>query len=171
MWNDLPSSAPTNCGAAWSPSGDRIAFHSDRRTRGVMSLTNDEARDNLAKWSPQGQTIVFDSRRSKHWEVLSMNVDGVNQHVLAVGAVPVFSHAGDWILYQSSPTPEATNFFLMKPDGSGARQLTMGNHSDNSASFSPDDKHIVFCSNRGGSFDLYRMSLERLDVNQLTQGR
>ena len=134
----------------------------------AIRLTTNEARDNLAKWSPRGTTVVFDSRRSGHWEVLSMNVEGSDQRVLATGAVPVFSRAGDWILYQSSPTSAATNFFEMKPDGSAARQLTMGNHSDNSASFSPDDKSIVFCSNRGGSFELYRMSLERAEVVQLT---
>jgi Tol biopolymer transport system component len=87
-----------------------------------------------------------------------MNADGTDQHALVAGAVPVFNHSCDWILYQASPTPQATNFFMMRPDGSAAHQLTMGNQSDNSASFSPDDKSIVFCSDRGGSFELYRMS-------------
>jgi hypothetical protein len=36
------------------------------------------------------------------------------------------------------------------------------------ASFIPDDKSIVFCSDRAGSFELYRMSLAQGDVVQLS---
>jgi len=167
---------------AWSPDGRSIAFDWDPgQNQDVYRvaasggeptrLTTDPARDNLPKWSPDGSTIVFDSRRNGGWEVLSMNADGTGQHVLVTGAVPVFTHQGDRILYQASPTPQATNFFIMKPDGTTARQLTMGNHSDNSASFSPDDASIVFCSDRSGSFELYRMQIERAEVIQLTGRR
>jgi TolB protein len=159
---------------AWSADGKTIIF--DWETEGNLDiyriassggaptrLTTDAGRDNLAKWSAKDSTIVFDSKRSGRWQVFSMNADGSNQRAIVDGAVPIFSRSAEWLLYQTSPVPQATNLFLMKPDGSNARQLTTGNHSEANATFGPGDASIIFCSNRSGSYELYRMLLAAPD--------
>jgi TolB protein len=50
-----------------------------------------------------------------------------------------------------------TDVFVINPDGSGRRQLTIDGSKDSTPSWSPDGALIVFVANRGG--DLQRTSL------------
>jgi TolB protein len=143
----------------WDTNGNLDIYRIPSRGGSITRLTSNPGKDNLAKWNPRDSTIAFSSRRNERWEVFTMNADGSNEKFLVAGAVPIFSRSGEWVLYQASPAPQATNFFLTRLDGSRVHQLTMGNHSDANASFSPNDSSIVFCSNRTGSYELYRMPL------------
>lgn len=48
------------------------------------------------------------------------------------------------------PSELVLHLFTMRPDGSDVRQLTDGPFQDQRPCMSPDGKHIVFVSNRGG---------------------
>jgi TolB protein len=60
------------------------------------------------------------------------------------------------------------SIFEANPDGSGLKRLTTekGYHAE--GSFSPDGKHIVFCSNRDGNLELYIMDQDGKNVRKLT---
>lgn len=60
--------------------------------------------------------------------------------------------------------------FEANPDGSGRKQLTRSHGYDAEGSYSPDGKHIVFCSNRSGTnnLELYIMDADGKNVRQLT---
>jgi TolB protein len=62
------------------------------------------------------------------------------------------------------------DIFEANPDGSGLRRLTDASGYDAEGSYSPDGKHIVFCSNRGGeeNLELYIMDRDGKNVRQLT---
>lgn len=62
------------------------------------------------------------------------------------------------------------DIFEANPDGSGLRRLTDAKGYDAEGSFSPDGKHIVFCSNRGGedNLELYIMDSDGKNVRKLT---
>jgi Tol biopolymer transport system component len=64
----------------------------------------------------------------------------------------------------------AFDVFEANPDGSGLRRLTDTPGYDAEGSYSPDGRHIVFCSNRSGpdSFELYVMDADGHNVRQLT---
>jgi Tol biopolymer transport system component len=60
---------------------------------------------------------------------------------------------------------------MIHADGSGQRQLTNANSSDNQdASFSPDGKSILFVSDRTGYYEIYEMDLSG-NTTQLTNMR
>ena len=177
----LTAASGTAAWSAWSPDGNTILFDWDPGGNrdiyrisadggSAARLTTDSAADNLARWNPRDSTIVFDSKRSGHWQVLVMDPDGSAQRVLGEGAVPVISRSGDRIVYQKAAEPRGTNFFVMHWDGTGSHALTTGSQDDALASFGPNDASIAFCSNREGSYEIYRMRADGHAVVRLTHG-
>jgi Tol biopolymer transport system component len=64
----------------------------------------------------------------------------------------------------------AFDIFEANPDGSGLKRLTTAHGYDAEGSYSPDGKHIVFCSNRDNEkdFELYVMDSDGGNVRKLT---
>jgi TolB protein len=60
------------------------------------------------------------------------------------------------------------DIFEANPDGTGLRRLTDVKGYDAEGSYSPDGKHIVFCSDRDGNLELYVMDADGKNVRQLT---
>ncbi len=61
-----------------------------------------------------------------------------------------------------------THVWAMNIDGTSARQLTSGDKSESSPSFSPDGKQILFISSKDGSANLYLMPGEGGNWRRLT---
>jgi dipeptidyl aminopeptidase/acylaminoacyl peptidase len=61
-----------------------------------------------------------------------------------------------------------SHIWLMDIDGSNPRQMTQGEKSENSPSFSPDGKWILFISDRDGSSNLYVMPVAGGEARRLT---
>ncbi len=61
------------------------------------------------------------------------------------------------------------DIFEADPDGSHLRRLTSAPGYDAEGSYSPDGRHIVFCSNRQGSLELYVMDADGKNIRQLTR--
>jgi Tol biopolymer transport system component len=60
------------------------------------------------------------------------------------------------------------SIFEANPDGSNLKRLTHAKGYNAEGSYSPDGKHIVFCSNRDGNLELYIMDADGKEVRQLT---
>lgn len=71
------------------------------------------------------------------------------------------------IVYTST-SGNATDLWIMDANGSGRRPLTRGTARNLSPTVSPDGRYVVFVSNRGGAFAIWRMSLDRGDAKFLT---
>jgi dipeptidyl aminopeptidase/acylaminoacyl peptidase len=79
---------------------------------------------------------------------------------------PNLSKDGQWVVYQVPGKQE--DLFLIRPDGSGIRQLTDDIYKDRDPEFSPDGRQIAFYSDRGGTFQMWTVRLDGSEFRQLT---
>ena len=62
------------------------------------------------------------------------------------------------------------DLWVMKPDGSGQKQLTANAGYNCTPVATPDGRYIIFMSNRSGSFQVWRLTVDTGEQIQLTQG-
>jgi Tol biopolymer transport system component len=76
----------------------------------------------------------------------------------------------DGKLVYSSFVSNNETVFLMKADGTEARQLMTGDHRDRVETVTRDGRHILFQSTRTGKWNIWRMDLDGNNPKQLTNG-
>ncbi|OQY89285.1 MAG: hypothetical protein B6D39_09970 [Anaerolineae bacterium UTCFX2] len=72
------------------------------------------------------------------------------------------------VIFLSISEAGYAHLFAFFPESFDLKRLTMGDWDDIAPAVSPDGNWLAFASNRGGQFDLFRMSLETGKVEQLT---
>jgi len=86
---------------------------------------------------------------------------------------PRVSPDGKWIVFTMSvldldANKRRSDLWLVGSDGSGLRQLTRNDASDTSGAWSPDGKSIYFLSTRGGSSQIWKLSLDGGEAQPVT---
>ena len=178
---------------AWSPDGGKIAFMSTRSGdpeiyvanadgSGVTRLTDTPGRDAHPAWTPDGKSILFQSpREGGQVRLFEMNADGTNQRSLSPTTgfcgVPLLSPNAAKIVFQCSAsmekigTPEAPwRIYMLKRGGTEPRLISQGPGNDQVPNWSPDGSRLLFFSDRGGTNQLYEMTLKSGEIVQLTNG-
>jgi Tol biopolymer transport system component len=168
---------------AWSPDGDEIAFASKRGgsfdifvvaadgTR-ERQLTRTSEDDSDPSWSPDGKRIVF--QRGDTPDIYVMDADGGNARLVsgdtAAETDPAWSPDGRWIAYQRrEPGTPIGELWLVRPEGSGRRQLTRLQVASYEPAWSPNGQRIAFASRLDGqNFDIYTTGLDGKDLERLT---
>jgi Tol biopolymer transport system component len=96
---------------------------------GMTMLTDGWLGDGEAAWSPDGTKVAFTCREGlvQYRDICVVNADGTNR-ITIVGwqgqqANPSFSRDGSRVVFESYASSAGT-LFSVKPDGSGATQLT-----------------------------------------------
>src|SRR5579863_2787998 len=102
-------------------------------------------------WSPDGRTIAF--TRPNHTgggNILSIPVEDGTETSLTTGNGmsddPDYSADGKWIYFNSDRAGGLMQIWRMRPDGSGAEQVTSDNFNNWTPHPSPDGKSIVIVS-------------------------
>jgi TolB protein len=147
---------------SWSPDGKRLAFSAgpalqhqiyviDVDGRHARRLTSGE-QNRWPAWSPDGKSIVFMSDRDGQGELYVMNVDGSSQQRLTRTPVhefaPVWSPKGDAIAYLTEMPGGKQRLMVMRPDGSGQRQLDGDHLVYGKPSITPDGAAVLHAANR-----------------------
>lgn len=183
----------TNSGSTFHPDGDSLFFTNTRKTghpdifryyfsgKKATKITDGPlgAMNVEPNVSPNGRRILFSSDRSGgHPMVYVMDVNGTNVSRLTFAgrynSTPVWSPDGKLIVFAGQEN-DHFDLFLMNADGTNMIRLTsapkrgsskLANNED--PSFSPDGRHIVFRSNRTGSYQIYLVNLDGSVERRLT---
>jgi TolB protein len=136
-------------------------------TRIIESGPGDAA---FPRWSPDGRRIAFVSRRETRWEVCVTTPEGGVPRVLTAGSCGLRGMDGpvDWspdgrrIVFHADTAPFEASLFTVELDTGRLERLTEGPWFDESPSWTPDGRGILFMSTRGRdwTWGLFRLDLE-----------
>ena len=176
--NITPSFSPDGTLLAYSSAseGNSDLYTLNLATQEIVQLTFHPSADLSPSWSPNGREIVFTSDRGGRPQIYLMGADGSNVRRLTFegdyNAAPAWSPKGDWIAYVCQVPNLGFKLCRMTPDGRERIQLTSGPRSeiDDSPSWSPDGRHLVFSSNRHGKSHIYMINFDGTGLEKLTNG-
>jgi TolB protein len=173
-----------NISAAFSPNGDRIAFASSREGnaeiyaidpsgRNLKRLTFNPGDDLSPSWSPAGTQIAFTSDRGGTPQIYIMDSNGGNVSRLTFegdyNTSPNWSPKGDWIAYACMNGERRIHICLITPDGQTGKLLTQGGEwDDESPSWAPNGRDLVYTSSREGKGNIYIQHLDGTGLRRLT---
>lgn len=183
----LVNAKSLNITPAFSPNGELLAFasasggNSDIYTLNLITqekvkLTFDPSADLSPTWAPNGREIAFTSDRGGRPQIYVMSADGSKVRRLTFdgdyNAAPAWSPRGDWIAYVCQVPNLGFKLCRITPDGQKRVQITSGpsDEIDDSPSWAPDGRHIVFSSTRGGKSHIYMVNMDGTGLEQLTSG-
>lgn len=131
--------------------------------------------------SPDGKTLVYCANRGDLWDIYAIpTAGGVEKRLTTAEGLddgPEFSYDGKWIYFNSNRTGRM-HAYRMKPDGSGAEQLTDDALDNWFPHPSPDNKSAVIISYLedqkgahpfGKDVKLRLLDVETKEIKDLTQ--
>jgi Tol biopolymer transport system component len=171
---------------AFSPDGESIAFRSEREGGGifVMGATGEavrrvNSRGYFPDWSPDSTRLVFSTSASKDlhawgdedkghriW-IIDLQTGGAQLVVDQSAMMPSWSTNGEWIAYygvsgQTDTSEEMEyNLFTVSAAGGNPNALTEDVDFEHSPAWSPDSRTLYYVSDRGGSRDLWRVTIDQ----------
>ena len=160
------SSGPLHLSPAFKPDGTVAAAYSEAQKTSIYAFSG-RSKTLLSglgginvspTFSPDGSRMAFASNQDGVTSIYIGSASGGGASRLTTGAKatdPAWSPTGEYIVFVT----RETDICIIRPDGTGFRQLTGGQGANHRPSFSPDGRMIVFSSTRGGGgHKLYIMS-------------
>jgi len=190
-----PPEADHSKGYVWAvyPGYDIFTANSDGS--GLKRITNADGYDAEATVNWKTRKIIYTSMASGDLDLWEMNLDGSAKkqitHAYGYDGGAVFSHDGKqvvWranhpsapeakkkyadLLHENLTSPMKMELFVADADGSNARQITDFGCASFAPTFSPDDKRILFASNKhacdSSKFELYLINTDGTGLRQVT---
>lgn len=173
---------------SWSSDGRRIAYGGGRDDSelvvvnadgsGRRVLTRMPAGVDDPAWSPDGKQIAYLTFGFGKSAIYIIGADGKGRRRLAgASGGPSWSPDGRQIAFTaqtgSNDTSEHREVFVIRPDGSGLRQLTRTPDpgSADGGTWSPDGRRLLFVSGVPGEAQLYLMSADGSGQRKLTRDK
>lgn len=131
------------------------------------------ATDEVPSWSPVENAIVYSrTNPDNSFSLVTRDLENDRETVLIDNAAsdfyPSWSPDGSEILIEFSDSTNSSGLAIIARDGSGFRKLTTDSKLYGHPRWSPDGKSIIYYIYEGGQADLFKMDLETLKTNQLT---
>jgi Tol biopolymer transport system component len=157
----------------WSPDGKMICFSDFRDLYLVpadgsetpVRLTTAHAKDRHPVWSGDGRWIFFSSARegtTALWRVRSFGGEA-QRLTLGTGpeSEPSLTSDGHRVAYSTSSVDQG---IALLARATGESTIISEDSVESSPVLAPDGSHVVFVSNRGGSYDLWKHELRGHEV-------
>jgi Tol biopolymer transport system component len=182
---------PTDWSPQWSPDGRWIYFISDRggtpdlwrvgidentgeTTSAPEAVTAGMTRITEAAVSGSGSMALTSA--SERGEIFSMGFDPIAETFIGQPTTLLTSaHAffqmsvafdGSLIAYRTTAPEE--HIYIMAPDGSDRRRLLADQNRNRGPRISPDNRWVVFYSNRSGSYDIWAIRTDGTGLKPVT---
>ncbi|MGD8451270.1 MAG: hypothetical protein PVJ57_05575 [Phycisphaerae bacterium] len=110
---------------------------------------------------PTAEQVPFENRLITNLRQHSFTMEGLDFD-------PDVDGAGETLVFASTRNAEQPDLFLKNVEGSAVTQLTGDPSADIQPRFSPDNEHVVFCSNRSGNWDIWLIGRDGTGLTQLT---
>ncbi len=175
--------ASLNITATFTPDGKSIIYAAAQEgnsdiyqieldSRSPKQLTSHHSAELSPSWSPDGRHLAFTSDRGGRPQIYIMDADGSNVRRLTYdgdyNAAPAWSPKGEWIVYVCRISGEGFKLCRISPNGEQRSQITKGNSIDDSPSWAPNGRHLVFSSIRRGKSQLYIITSEGAGLEKIS---
>jgi Tol biopolymer transport system component/DNA-binding winged helix-turn-helix (wHTH) protein len=176
---------------AWSPDGRFVAFARFEKgkceIRKVPALGGAEVK--LADcefnevpalaWSPDGRWLAWPDRANadEPFRIVLFELESSQKRVLTappVGSLGdldlAFAPDSQSLAFLRSPVPGVEDAWIVNLSGGEPRRVTTDNVKVHGVDWTPDGRHLIYASNRGGLFSLWRSSIEGGEPQSLGVG-
>jgi TolB protein len=122
-------------------------------------------------WSPDGQQIALFSSNGWRSGICIITVSTSTKRCLNANqstGSPVWSPDGKRLLYVVASTYPDTDFYVMRPDGTGVRRITNSGGRRSRPAWSPDGQQIVYAADTAQYAELFVIRADGSGKRQLT---
>jgi Tol biopolymer transport system component/DNA-binding winged helix-turn-helix (wHTH) protein len=147
-WKRVIASTMQDASPVYSPTGDRIAFRSDRSGEeqlwvasaggsNPVQITHGNVKPSVGRWAPDGRSLVFNDPQTSEIYLVALESSGaVVKKLGATGVHPVFSTDGAWVF--------AGGAKLVRIPVGGGPPVTIADTRGEALSTSRDGNYLYF---------------------------
>ncbi|MCA9279814.1 MAG: PD40 domain-containing protein [Phycisphaeraceae bacterium] len=158
----------------FSPDGTMIAFVSDQsreeeiwiynvESRESRQLTHQESLKSEITWSPDSKKIVWESDLRLYMiDVASGEMSQLAYNPEGGFDIGAFSNDGKYLVYNREDPALNDDVYIFDIENRTETNVTDHIFSDRAGFLTPDHSHVVFSSNRSGTWELYAVSLTKM---------
>ncbi|MEN3013032.1 MAG: Tol-Pal system beta propeller repeat protein TolB [Endomicrobiia bacterium] len=152
-------------------SGYKEIYKMDYDGYNLVQITYDRSINIYPRVSPDGKKITFTTYKYGNPDLYIMNIDGSNRQPLSthqgLNITANWSFCGEKLVVTMTKAKHSPNLYILDLNTKIFKRLTFGDIIDVGGFFSPNNREIVFISNRSGKPQMYITSLDVSTIRQL----